>query len=571
MKRLLLVCLSGLLTAPARALENPFFQPASAVTDRPNTWTQPQTQAMSSTISRVATINPGNADYGQGIAYDPRGFVFATYHPGVGTNGIRLYVYDVNTATAPRAVEAMSHAEFGTAVSPRDIAVRGDQAFVFCQADVSTNTLKLLDISTPSAVSLVSINASGLAGLPVGGPRQMQWRGNYLYLGWEIAQGSNTFRIVDVSDPTRPFVRGGANLTDLPASLNNFDVVDNVAYLTFENGTPNSFRTVDVRDPDAPRVISPTGAGIGSEPRGIAVKGKYAFTGSWFESTGVMVIDVSTPAVPTQVATLATPNPVISVYLAGDYLFVGMDNAVAQDDTFRIVDVSNPLNPFYVNAGTWTSGHSTDFYSITGNGKHLYLGGYTTADALTILQLNDWEVPVLRAAIVEAGQASVGGGLSVGGDLHVRSGVRVGEPGLAVAGPLAAAGNVTVGGVLSSSASFTVTIASGTGWDSLALPIFRAPDETSITITKVIAESLPASSTVQYRLEERAKGSVNSTGTNLFAVAESSATDNSTTETSFANAQIAANATIVFCTDTSAAAGTPGLVTLTVYYKKDTQ
>lgn len=468
MRRLLLAAfLAELTVAPARALDNPFFQPGTAVTERANAWTQPQVQPISPTINLVKTVAPADSHYGRGIAYDPRGFVFQANDPGVGANGVRLSVYDVEPATAAQRVAAMSQVEFSTTVSPRDVAVRGNRMFVFCQADVSTNTLKLVDITTPSVPVMMTLNTAGLARLPVGAPKQVKWLGNYLYLGWEIAQGSNTFRIVDVSSPLAPFERGGANLTSLPASLNYFDVSDGVAYLTFENGTPNSFRTVDVRDPDSPYIMSPTGTGIGSEPRGIAVRGQYAYTGSWFHTTGVMVLDVSTPAAPTQAATLQLPNSVISVYLAGDYLFVGMDNngevTDDTDDILRIVDVSNPLAPAFVNGGDWVSGHSTDIYGITGNGKYVYLGGGSTTDALNILEINDWEVPVLKAAQLLGGNAQVQE-LIVGGNLLVRSGARVGEQGLASAGPLSVAGTLTAErlGVRTSSPTSTVEIATGT-------------------------------------------------------------------------------------------------------------
>jgi hypothetical protein len=117
--------------------------------------------------------------------------------------------------------------------------------------------------------------------------------------------------------------------------------------------------------------------------------------------------------------------------------------------------------------------------------------------------------------------------------------------------------------------SFTMTLSSGTGWDSLAIPFARAPHYTAITITEVYAESLPAGSSVQYRIEERAQGSVNSTGTDVFTVTESTANGTGVTETGFDNAGIAAKAALMFVTDTSAAAGDPDLVTVTVYYTKD--
>ena len=118
--------------------------------------------------------------------------------------------------------------------------------------------------------------------------------------------------------------------------------------------------------------------------------------------------------------------------------------------------------------------------------------------------------------------------------------------------------------------TYTVTIASGTSWNSLAIPVFRAPSEMAITLTKVYAESLPSGTSVQFNLEERAAGSVNSAGTDAFNVLDSTANGTGQTITAFANASIAANASLVFTTPSSGAdAGSTSMVTFTIYYLKD--
>jgi hypothetical protein len=121
-----------------------------------------------------------------------------------------------------------------------------------------------------------------------------------------------------------------------------------------------------------------------------------------------------------------------------------------------------------------------------------------------------------------------------------------------------------------STKSFTVTISSGIGFDNIIVPIWKAPDDRSVTITKILAESLPASTTVQYALGESAFGQINTSSSTIFNVAFSSANNTGVTTTTFADSSIAADASLVLYTKTSgAASGTPSYMTVTVYYKEN--
>lgn len=125
----------------------------------------------------------------------------------------------------------------------------------------------------------------------------------------------------------------------------------------------------------------------------------------------------------------------------------------------------------------------------------------------------------------------------------------------------------------SNSYSFTVVIGTATeGWNNNAIPIWQAPKDTAITITQVDATAFSvAASTLQFQLDERAFGSLNSAGTNVFSVAAASAPWTGASYSSFANAGIAARASLVLTTPTAAAeAGTVKDVSITVYYQKDT-
>jgi len=118
---------------------------------------------------------------------------------------------------------------------------------------------------------------------------------------------------------------------------------------------------------------------------------------------------------------------------------------------------------------------------------------------------------------------------------------------------------------------FTVTIGTETGgWNNNTIPIWQAPKDMAITITQIEAATYSvATSTLTFGLEERPKGALNSAGTDVFTLPNSSATWTGSTYASFANAEIAAGAYLVFDTDSTAEAGTVQYVTITVYYTKN--
>lgn len=123
--------------------------------------------------------------------------------------------------------------------------------------------------------------------------------------------------------------------------------------------------------------------------------------------------------------------------------------------------------------------------------------------------------------------------------------------------------------VAHSTHSFTVTISSE-GWNGHSLVVWRAPHDMAVTINKIMAESLTASTTVMFQLDETTFGGTGSAGTDVFSVQFSSAHNQGVTTTSFSNAGIAAQSSLVFNTPAAGAAGgSPKGVTFTVYYTKD--
>jgi len=115
---------------------------------------------------------------------------------------------------------------------------------------------------------------------------------------------------------------------------------------------------------------------------------------------------------------------------------------------------------------------------------------------------------------------------------------------------------------------FTVTIEDNGAWANRTTPIWQAGD-VPITIVEVrhtvIGSSTP---TLAFNLEERAYGSLNSAGTDVFS-SDQTADGGGEIETSFSNAGIAADAHLVFDTDAAPEGGSVDAITITVHYTED--
>lgn len=118
---------------------------------------------------------------------------------------------------------------------------------------------------------------------------------------------------------------------------------------------------------------APTIIGTASQTnvgRGLAVRGRYAYVIENTAASALEVFDVSAPASPVLVATLAlslggSSYPVI----AGNYLFVALTGT---SNNLQVIDISNPVAPVLVKAITSEGAGSGRSLNISG--RYLYYG-----------------------------------------------------------------------------------------------------------------------------------------------------------------------------------------------------
>lgn len=119
---------------------------------------------------------------------------------------------------------------------------------------------------------------------------------------------------------------------------------------------------------------------------------------------------------------------------------------------------------------------------------------------------------------------------------------------------------------------WTVTIASGTGYNGLAIPLGVGSIQSSITITRIDAVALPTGATALWQLDERTLAGIGSAGTDVMTVSFATATSPGVTylPSAMSNATLSSGSQWVLKTHpTAGGAGGPTSLGLTIYYKED--
>ena len=203
----------------------------------------------------------------------------------------------------------------------------------------------------------------------------------------------------------------------LPASAWKIFVSGRYAYVTFTNSTltPSSqFRIIDVSNPGSPQIIGGTTiyASDGVTPtalpfdaRGIFVSGRYAYlTFAVAGNDGFRVLDISNPVKPTVVGIGPADFPGISsnIFVSGRYAYIVFGTSPA----FKIVDVSNPVSPFIVNTSPLTGLPANIAYDLFVSGNYAYVA-FTGASGNNSLRVIDVSSPASPVVLGGSGLTSL--------------------------------------------------------------------------------------------------------------------------------------------------------------------
>jgi len=251
---------------------------------------------------------------------------------GVGIAGGYAYVADgpfglriVNISTAANPTEM---GFYDTPGQCRGVTVAGDYVYV---AD-GYSGLRIVDVSTPANPREVgfydTLDARGVAVV-----------GNYAYVADGYYGHGGMLHVVDVSNPTQPT---HVNWLSTPGWALDVTVAGHYVYVAVHESTLHidGLEVMSISTPANPMSVG----GFYDAPgyaQDIAVAEGYACVADG--GSGLRVVDISSPANPTEVGFYDTPGWAEGVAVAEEYSYVADGDA-----GLRVVDVSNPVNPMEV-------------------------------------------------------------------------------------------------------------------------------------------------------------------------------------------------------------------------------
>ncbi|MBQ7566765.1 MAG: hypothetical protein IJT18_06560 [Oscillospiraceae bacterium] len=236
-------------------------------------------------------------------------------------------------------------------------------------AQASYENRGAVDIATTDTESgqhllepFVYTRLDGNAGLGVGSTKDILRSGNFLYSIGSADSGS--LKIIDVSDPASPQVRG--KLTDLGGSIRQISLCKtgtDVIITSRQNGA----YIADVSDPDHPRVRSVYNSI--EMATGLSVAGDLAFICN--RQNGIEIVDISDLDHPKHICNVRS-GEVQGCLASGNILYCGLWD-LCRVDMFDISDLSNvqligsaPLSGKGDGMTVCTVGDRTYLYAATG-------------------------------------------------------------------------------------------------------------------------------------------------------------------------------------------------------------
>ncbi|MCE9585013.1 DUF5011 domain-containing protein [Candidatus Nomurabacteria bacterium] len=296
----------------------------------------------------------------------------------------------LNESTTTRIVVV----DTGTKLNqPKSVFVSGNYAYVVSE---SSNSLEIIDISSPENPKHRSSISHGANGLALSSPKSVFVSDDYAY----VVSYSNNLNIFDVSDPISPTLVGTISNGDGNAGLDKpiyVLVVDDYAYVVSFGG--HNVEIIDVSSPSSPSHISSVPFGLPITTTALAVVGDYLYATFWNIGNvggGLKIFNVSDPFSPVFSGNLehntdgsSIDNPQ-SVFVDDDYAYITSRGA----NTFEIVDVSNADAPFHVGNISHGSGDAALLAPINAfvDNNYAYVVSFV-GDTLEVLDISDPSSP----------------------------------------------------------------------------------------------------------------------------------------------------------------------------------
>lgn len=326
-------------------------------------------------------------------------------YAGGGTLTSQFHIYDATNPMSPRLVSTIPI----PGVLQQGFTVVDD--YLYAIANNTTSTLHIYNISNKAVPVLVSTStlAPNAARILV--------EAKTAYITQSSPVGVGVWDLSDLSAPVKknffPISSGGSG---------GIDIKNNMLYIV---GT-SAFEVWSLADPNNPAFVASSTLGLGTAGGNVKVQDGYAYM-TRTTVNKFMVVDVSNPLSMTVAASTTIVSPQ-QLDVAGRYAIFSSFSS----STMYIYDVLVPSAPVLVATLTGI----TNPNSIVFAGNVAYIAQSTTPGSILIVNLSGTEVSSLVAHNFVLGKGWIRNSLGVGGDLDVKTGVKVGAGGILNRGAL---------------------------------------------------------------------------------------------------------------------------------------
>lgn len=306
-----------------------------------------------------------------------------------GTDGLRIV--DISNPLNPVAAGFL-------ATDAQYVFISGNRAYL----RLTSRELSIVNITNPS----LPIQEGTTFGARVNG--NLVVSGNYAYIITSPA-GYTTFEIWDISNSFAP-VRVNSYLVHPQhtlAILQQLSVSGSIVFFLEGSDSANEFSKIDIVDVTNPS--SPLDLGnyrVAEYSSGICTSGNYVYEGGWAAPGGEMVsiIDITDPHHPQEVGFFKDTlfydfGNAYHIVKSGNYLYMS-DTKIALPNSIgvKIIDVSNPANPFKAGTFAITSAEARGI-AVNGNYAYVCYGGL----GLIVVDVSNQTLPVQVGSVILSG------------------------------------------------------------------------------------------------------------------------------------------------------------------------
>ena len=258
----------------------------------------------------------------------------------VADGGLGLQILDVSDSDKPRLLGSMP-----TPAAAEGIALSGHHAYLAC----GRAGVQVVDVSSPASPTLVrSVTLPDAA-------RAIRVEGQRAF----VAASGEGLVLLDISRPDAPSVLSSTRDFCIGGTAVNLQVQRNMVYLVGVDGA--GFQIIDVSDAAAPRLVGGYLYGWPSfHYDGVCVSGNLAYLAN--EDDGVLILDISDPAKPSEIGVFDTAGATLAIEVLGSLAYVS-DYA----NGLLVLDVADPRNPRLLEQ-LKTAGYALGFHAVAEKG-----------------------------------------------------------------------------------------------------------------------------------------------------------------------------------------------------------